>query len=160
MLRPPFDKPRFRTYGEFVAFFCEVSFAYLQYTLNARYSFPIDQGVRFYAREQCRLPVCRPLFGGPALAVGFYFFLTPPAANRDCTPLNIMLGPSNMYPESFHPVKINRITKDFHRKAKRYSRTRRPTKYLLIDFGLSHRYDPGNQPPLVKPYRDSGGDHS
>src|SRR5712671_444587 len=23
----------------------------------------------------------------------------------------------------------------------RYSRTRRPTRYLLIDFGLSHRYD-------------------
>jgi len=89
--------------------------------------------------------------------IRFLLFLTW-LAIRDCTPLNIMLDPSNMYPESFHPVKINRSAKDFHRKAKRYSRTRRPTKYLLIDFGLSRRYDPANGPPLDKPYR--GGDHS
>jgi hypothetical protein len=68
-----------------------------------------------------------------------------------------MLDPSNMYPESFHPVEIDRST-DFRRKAKWYSRTRRPTTYLLIDFGLSRRYDPANGPPLDKPYR--GGDKS
>ena len=75
----------------------------------------------------------------------------------DCTAGNIMLDPSNMYPESFHPVEMNR-SRDFRRKAKWYSRTRRPTKYLLIDFGLSRRYDPANGPPLDKPYR--GGDKS
>jgi hypothetical protein len=68
-----------------------------------------------------------------------------------------MLDPSNMYPESFHPVEIDR-SRDFRRKAKWYSRTRRPTKYLFIDFGLSRRYDPANGPPLDKPYR--GGDKS
>ena len=68
-----------------------------------------------------------------------------------------MLDPSNMYPESFHPAEINR-SKDFRRKAKWYSRTRRPTKYHIIDFGLSRRYDPANGPPLDKPYR--GGDKS
>ena len=76
---------------------------------------------------------------------------------RDCTSENIMLDPSNMYPESFHPVEIDR-SKDFRRKAKWYSRTRRPTKYLLIDFGLSRQYDLTNGPPLDKPYR--GGDKS
>jgi serine/threonine protein kinase len=83
-----------------------------------------------------------------------------PAPNMtisDCTAGNIMFDPSNMYPESFHPAEMNR-SKDFRRKAKWYSRTRRPTKYLLIDFGLSRQYDPANGPPLDKPYR--GGDKS
>src|SRR5882757_5257795 len=75
----------------------------------------------------------------------------------DCTAGNVMLEPSNMYPESFHPADMNR-SKDFRRRAKWYSRTRRPTKYLLIDFGLSRRYDPANGPPLEKPLR--GGDKS
>jgi serine/threonine protein kinase len=66
--------------------------------------------------------------------------------------MNIMLDPSNMYPESFHPVKINRSAKDSSQKAKRYSRTLRPTKYLLIDFGLSQWYNPADGPPLDKPY--------
>jgi len=68
-----------------------------------------------------------------------------------------MLDPSNMFPESFHPAVVDR-SKDFRRKAKWYSRTRRPTRYLFIDFGLSRRYDPENGPPLDKPLR--GGDKS
>jgi len=78
-------------------------------------------------------------------------------AHRDCTIGNIMLDPSNMYPESFHPVKTSR-SKDFRHRTKAYSRTRRPTKYFLIDFGLSRQYDPANGPPLDKPLR--GGDQS
>ena len=85
----------------------------------------------------------------------FTFLMWP--TTRDCTSENIMLDPSNMYPESFHPAEIDR-SKDFRRKAKWYSRTRRPTKYLLIDFGLSRRYDPANGPPVDKPIR--GGDKS
>ncbi|KAN0105408.1 Protein kinase-like domain containing protein [Russula decolorans] len=88
---------------------------------------------------------------------GVQFMHENNVAHRDCTAGNIMFDPSNMYPESFHPVEMNR-SKDFRRKAKWYSRTRRPTKYLLIDFGLSRRYDPANGPPLDKPYR--GGDKS
>ena len=68
-----------------------------------------------------------------------------------------MLDPSNMYPGSFHPADIER-SKDYRRKAKWYSRTQRPTRYLLIDFGLSRRYDPANGPPLERPLR--GGDKS
>ena len=75
----------------------------------------------------------------------------------DCTAGNLMLNPSNMYPESFHPAEMSR-SKDFSRKAKWYSRTRRPTNYLLIDFGLSRQYDPANGPPLDIPYQ--GGDKS
>ena len=75
----------------------------------------------------------------------------------DCTYENVMLEPSNMYPNSFHPV-ITRRSKDYRRTAKGYSRTWRSSKYLLIDFGLSRLYDPANGPPLVRPI--PGGDKS
>jgi hypothetical protein len=68
-----------------------------------------------------------------------------------------MLDPSDMYPKSFHPADIRR-SKDFRRNAKGYSRTRRPPRYLLIDFGLSRRYDPADGPPSDVPIR--GGDKS
>lgn len=68
-----------------------------------------------------------------------------------------MLDPANMYPESFHPANRKR-SKDFRRKAKGYSRTRRPTRYLLIDLGLSRLYDPAAGPPLDEPLQ--GGDKS
>ena len=68
-----------------------------------------------------------------------------------------MLDPSNMYPESFHPARISR-SRDFRHRAKAYTRTRRPSRYLLIDFGLSRYYDPANGPPLDMPVR--GGDKS
>ncbi len=56
--------------------------------------------------------------------------------DRDCTRRNIMLDPTNRYPKLLHPVALGR-SRDFRHKAKAYSRTRRPTRYLLIDFGLS-----------------------
>ena len=88
-----------------------------------------------------------------------YYFCCLSYATRpsDCTSANIMLDPSGMYPESFHPVAVDR-SKDFRKNAKAYSRTRRPPRYLLIDFGLSRQYDPANGPPLDEPLR--GGDKS
>jgi len=68
-----------------------------------------------------------------------------------------MLDPSGMYPESFHPVVLDR-SPDFQKKAVAYSRTERPPRYLLIDLGLARQYDPANGPPLEKPLR--GGDKS
>src|ERR1700761_2921012 len=68
-----------------------------------------------------------------------------------------MLDPTNIYPNSFHPVAMGR-SKDFRYKVKRYSRTRRPTGYLLIDFSLSHQYDLANGPPLDEPLHS--GDRS
>ncbi len=90
----------------------------------------------------------------------FIFIYKPyldPTHDSDCTYENIMLDPSGMYPDSFHPVDPKK-SKDFLRKAKGYSRTRRPTRYLLIDFGHSRLYDPANGPPLDQPLR--GGDKS
>jgi serine/threonine protein kinase len=87
----------------------------------------------------------------------FVFHSTNLTYTRDCAYANIMLDPSNMYPESFHPARMSR-SRDFYHKAKAYTRTRRPSRYLLIDFGLSRYYDPTNGPPLDKPLR--GGDRS
>lgn len=66
-----------------------------------------------------------------------------------------MLDPSNMYPEGFHPIKIDR-SRDFKRRAKGYTRTQRPTRYYLIDFGLSRQYS--SRDALDEPLR--GGDKS
>ena len=66
-----------------------------------------------------------------------------------------MLDPSGMYPNGFHPIQINR-RRDFRGRAKRFTRTFRPTRYYLIDFGLSRRYSSRNA--LDQPIR--GGDKS
>ena len=58
---------------------------------------------------------------------------------RDCTANNIMFDPSEMYPQGFHPTQMDR-RKDFKGRAKRYTRTQRPPRYYLIDFGLSRQY--------------------
>ncbi len=74
---------------------------------------------------------------------------------RDCTVNNIMLDPSMMYPEGYHPSQINR-SRDFKGRAKRYTRTDRPPRYYLIDFGLSRRYR--SRDVLDEPLR--GGDRT
>ncbi|KAI0041739.1 hypothetical protein FA95DRAFT_1683028 [Auriscalpium vulgare] len=86
---------------------------------------------------------------------GLQFMHEHNIAHRDCTKNNIMLDPSSMYPESFHPVKLSR-RKNYKGKAKHYTRTQRPSKYYFIDFGLSRRYDPAAGPPLDEPLQ--GGD--
>jgi hypothetical protein len=50
-----------------------------------------------------------------------------------------MFGASKMYPNGFHPVKINR-NRNFKGTARAYTRIQRPPVYYLIDFGLSHQY--------------------
>jgi hypothetical protein len=50
-----------------------------------------------------------------------------------------MLDPSQMYPNGFHPVKLDR-NRNFKGKAASYTRTQRPPRYILIDFGLSRQY--------------------
>jgi hypothetical protein len=76
-------------------------------------------------------------------------------AYRDCTVNNIMFDPSRMYPKGYHPSQINR-SRDFKGRAKRYTRTDRPPRYYLIDFGLSRRYSSRNV--VDEPLR--GGDRT
>ncbi|KAH9969405.1 hypothetical protein BGW80DRAFT_1461696 [Lactifluus volemus] len=88
---------------------------------------------------------------------GVQFMHEDNVAHRDCTSENIMLDPSRMYPQSFHPVKIFRA-KNYHTHAKKHTRTRHPPRYFLIDLGLSQYYDPADGPPLDIVLR--GGDKS
>lgn len=66
-----------------------------------------------------------------------------------------MFDPSGMYPDGYHPVALRRSL-NFKGRAKRYSRTERPPRYYMIDFGLSRRYP--SRDVLDEPLR--GGDKS
>jgi hypothetical protein len=67
-----------------------------------------------------------------SLHVCSFFFLS----------LNIMMDARSMYPDGWHPVETTRCPGDkFHVKARHFSRTQRPPKYYIIDFGISGSYD-------------------
>ncbi|KAF8506373.1 hypothetical protein JB92DRAFT_3122141 [Gautieria morchelliformis] len=56
------------------------------------------------------------------------------------------------YPNGFHPLNIDYDYKR-NRFARHWTRTERPPKYFLIDFGLSRFYDPKHGPPRDLPVR-------
>ncbi|EIN06241.1 kinase-like protein [Punctularia strigosozonata HHB-11173 SS5] len=72
---------------------------------------------------------------------GLQFMHANRIAHRDCTVGNIMLDPRDMYPDGFHPSRPRRA-RDWNGDAKFYTRTQRPSRYYLIDFGLSQLYPP------------------
>lgn len=71
--------------------------------------------------------------------------------------LNIMMDPKPLYPRMYHPA-LPIWTLDAKSVARHYSRTARPTKYYLVDFGISRKYKPSDAPFLEHPIR--GGDKS
>lgn len=75
--------------------------------------------------------------------------------DSDCMDLNIMMDPKPTFPDMHHPRVIN-MNRTFTGNAKFYTRTARPTKYYLIDFGLSKRYNPDDGEPSEPPIL--GGD--
>jgi hypothetical protein len=99
------------------------------------------QGVTIHAPEQC----CPSVY--PGTLCPLFKTLT---RIRDFTRDSVMLDPSNMYPESFHPVNTKR-SRDLKHTAKGYSRTKRPTRYVLVGFAHSCQYDPANGDPLDMP---------
>ncbi|EIN06941.1 hypothetical protein PUNSTDRAFT_121223 [Punctularia strigosozonata HHB-11173 SS5] len=77
-------------------------------------------------------------------------------AHRDCHGRNIMLDPRPMYPDSFNFANPQR-RRDYSAPLEHlYTRTQRPTRYYLIDFGNAKLYDPSMGPPLDVPFQ--GGD--
>ncbi|KIJ18443.1 hypothetical protein PAXINDRAFT_97248 [Paxillus involutus ATCC 200175] len=86
---------------------------------------------------------------------GLRFMHKHHVAHRDCTSGNLMFDPRNLYPDSFHPMEIS-LKRDYTGPAKHLTRTQRPPKYYLIDFGLSRRYDPSDTNPKEEPV--FGGD--
>lgn len=73
---------------------------------------------------------------------GLVFLHEKGIAHRDCVMNNIMMDADKLYPEGFHPVKIDRKPDrtDF---AKYTTRTVAKVKYYFIDFGISV-YMPGD----------------
>ena len=73
----------------------------------------------------------------------------------DCSSMNIMMDPSRLYIDPFHPASPL-MKRDFSGSARYKTRAERPPKYFFIDFGLSRRYDDF----IVKPLEDPtwGGD--
>lgn len=51
-----------------------------------------------------------------------------------------MMESSGMFPDGFHPDKVL-LRPDLGGKARYFTRTQRPPKYYLIDFGMSRRYN-------------------
>lgn len=72
--------------------------------------------------------------------------LTKTLLYRDCNGSNIMMDPTGLYPDSYHPVAIDK-TRDFRNVALHTSRTHRPPRYYFIDFGISRQYNPQDIPP-------------
>jgi hypothetical protein len=66
-----------------------------------------------------------------------------------------MMDATELYPQSYHPWK-QYYTRDYKGKAKHYTRTQRPPKYYLMDFGFSRRYGPDQIAPREIPFW--GGD--
>ncbi|KAI0041322.1 hypothetical protein FA95DRAFT_1548916 [Auriscalpium vulgare] len=77
-------------------------------------------------------------------------------AHRDLTLNSIRMDASRMYPESLHPGKRDHPARDWKGKAKRYTRTQKPPRYHLVNFGLSRPYDRDDWPFLELP--DINGD--
>ncbi|KAH9839162.1 uncharacterized protein C8Q71DRAFT_748236 [Rhodofomes roseus] len=89
---------------------------------------------------------------------GLQFMHENRIAHSDISPFNIRLGPLPLYgPTLAHPSDA-RKTRDYRKWATPYTRTERPTKYYYVDFGLSRRYNPNDEPPLELPVL--GGDKS
>lgn len=58
-----------------------------------------------------------------------------------------MMATEPLYPKLYSPVLQTR-TRNFKSRSKSRSRTLHPTRYYLIDFGLSRRFDPKDGEPL------------
>jgi len=83
------------------------------------------------------------------LIEGLQFMHSHHVAHRDCMGSNIMMDGS-MYPRGWHPSEERR-NRENTGMAKYYTRTQRPPKYYLIDFGISSRYDAKDLPVLEHP---------
>ncbi len=69
---------------------------------------------------------------------------------------NVMMHPFPLLSDIPHPTHPRR-SYDFRRKVKHSTRTERPTRYYIIDFGLSRSFSPGQR--LIAP-TNIGGDRT
>ncbi|KAJ7140502.1 kinase-like domain-containing protein [Mycena crocata] len=82
---------------------------------------------------------------------GLKFMHDHNVAHRDCNGYNIMM-------DGYHAQRPKKKRDYCSGRAKFYTRTQKPPKYYLIDFGLSRMYETRHPPPLEDPIL--GGDKS
>jgi len=66
-----------------------------------------------------------------------------------------MMEPEKIFPQGHHSVLLDKKV-DVSGSAPFFTRTERPSKYYIIDFGISSRYSPEETAPLELPI--PGGD--
>ncbi|KAG6827934.1 hypothetical protein H0H87_003316 [Tephrocybe sp. NHM501043] len=82
---------------------------------------------------------------------GLEFMHENDIAHEDCKFDNMMAEAQHLFDAPIHPFKVN-MRRDFASRASIItSRTLKPVKYYLIDFGLSKEYPPGGPPRLEEP---------
>ncbi|OCH90194.1 hypothetical protein OBBRIDRAFT_826068 [Obba rivulosa] len=86
---------------------------------------------------------------------GLQFIHENHVAHRDCMNLNIMVDPKPLYPDMYHPHATD-LKRDWSGFARHYTRTKEPTKYIFIDFGISRKYGAEEKSP--REYPIWGGD--
>ncbi|KAG2150397.1 kinase-like domain-containing protein [Suillus clintonianus] len=89
---------------------------------------------------------------------GLQFMHKHNIAHRDCMNLNIMMDPSRMFLEPYHPCAPHKRF-DMKGRVKFLSRTESSPRYLFIDFGISRRYDSLEggaplEPPILGGYKN------
>ncbi|KZV77314.1 hypothetical protein PENSPDRAFT_621715 [Peniophora sp. CONT] len=80
---------------------------------------------------------------------GLQFLHEHRIAHCDFFATNILMDAGPMYPAPFHPCDPTR-RRDWKGKARHYTRTEKPVKYYIIDYGLSHKLE-HDQSPFVLP---------
>jgi len=88
---------------------------------------------------------------------GLQFMHNHHVAHRDISLMNVMMDGS-LYPDGWHFCVIHNERQHPMKRAQHYTRTQRPPKYYLTDFGISRRYDPKDGPPREHPIH--GGDRT
>jgi hypothetical protein len=68
-----------------------------------------------------------------------------------------MMDPHDLYPNSYHPVKMDR-NRNFTGQALHLTRTEAAPRYYIVDFGISRRYQEGDLPVMEDII--NGGDKS
>ncbi|KAJ7501772.1 hypothetical protein B0H11DRAFT_1991047 [Mycena galericulata] len=89
---------------------------------------------------------------------GLRFLHEHDIAHRDTHYMNIMLDPTNMYPNGFYAGNPNYDHRgaDFSRQTHAYTRTQRPSRYYWIDYGLSDVFHCSDRGHLRVPYVRGG----
>ncbi|TFK74339.1 hypothetical protein BDN72DRAFT_833694 [Pluteus cervinus] len=89
------------------------------------------------------------------ILTGLQFMHYHHVAHRDIGEPNVMMEGNGLFPDGWNQAYAG-LLPDGRKASKVFTRTQRPPKYYLIDFGLSRQYDPSDPNPLDEPIY--GGD--